>query len=164
MWRFRALPAHLRSGVGSASAAVRERRREQSREIIGRLAQIFPLCFSMDNPQPLRVGLGKEIRRAGLGIPCLALRRALHRYTKGTVYLLQVIEGADRVDLGGRSAGVVSGSEAEFARQLLEQRQPPKARKPVTTVKVEVQSVEVPRRLGLQDLKKAALMRKAAAA
>ena len=93
----------------------------------------------------------------------------MRHYVSNSVYLQRQIAGAPRLDLDGAVAGTVSEEHAAQARERLAgiaARRKRKATK-VETSPVERQppKIEVeppkPRRLGLADLKAAALKRKA---
>ena len=79
------------------------------------LEERFPDCFNRENPRPLKLGIHRDLLLAE-GVAGLfnltAIRRALGRYCARPRYRKSLKEGATRVDLGGRSAGVVTTGDA----------------------------------------------------
>jgi sRNA-binding protein len=111
-------------------------------------------CFSVyqGGRRPLKLKIHLDIQ-AGLGgaITPTELHKALGVYCANDAYLRSSQEGAQRIDLDGNPAGIVTAEEAQHARARLAGR---KAPKPTTS------EPPTPKRLSLADLKAAALARR----
>ena len=126
------------------------------------LAARWPLAFTIyeKHKKPLKIGIDQDIAAALADVIVSPdeLKSALRYYTGNIGYLLACREGVERVDLNGEPAGTVTAAEAAYAAKIAARRRRRAAAKiaakPVTTA---------PPRLGLADLKRAALVRKAAA-
>jgi len=122
--------------------------------VIALLAEMFPKCFSVyqGRRRPLKLKIHLDIQ-AGLGgaITPTELHKALGVYCANDAYLRSSQEGAQRIDLDGNPAGIVTAEEAQDARARLAGR---KAPKPTTS------EPPTPKRLSLADLKAAALARR----
>jgi ProP effector len=122
--------------------------------VIALLAEMFPKCFSVyqGGRRPLKLKIHLDIQ-AGLGgaITPTELHKALGVYCANDAYLRSSQEGAQRIDLDGNPAGIVTAEEAQHARARLAGR---KAPKPTTS------EPPTPKRLSLADLKAAALARR----
>jgi len=148
--------------------------------LLARLCEQFPQAFFAEQAQrrPLKLGIHRDILAAlGDAIDPKDLSIALRIYTANPVYLQRQTAGVARIDLDGNHAGVVSAEEAANAQRMLLARvakqkaakvEKPKAEKPPPVEKLIATKVETepskPRRLGLADLKAAALKRKVVAA
>jgi ProP effector len=137
--------------------------KDQIGEVLKLLCDRFPNCFAMFQARrrPLKIGihhdilavLGDEIDRKILG-------NALRVYVSNVGYLRAQREGADRIDLDGKPADVVTADEAANARRALDgiKAKQLKRRKPEATPAPE----PTPRRDGLAALREAAKRRKTA--
>ena len=105
---------------GPAGGAVLEMSKA-SQDLIATLCDRFPAAFSLKRPQPLKVGIGKEIGKM-LDINPRAVGLALGFYCNRSAYLSACKEGATRVDLDGNPAGTVIERDAAHAEKLLEER------------------------------------------
>jgi sRNA-binding protein len=118
------------------------------------LAETFPRCFSVyeGRRRPLKIGIHKDILAAVDGaLTPLELSKALRAYCANGAYLHSSREGAQRIDLDGNPAGIVTAEESQGAKARLTAR---KAVKPTRS------EPPAPKRLSLTDLKAAALARK----
>jgi ProP effector len=92
----------------------------------------YPHCFNSEDPRPLKVGIGQDLRNAlpeEVSLPIL--HDALAFYVGHPHYLGRVKAGAVRIDLDGNPAGLVQPDEAEYAAKRLERlRQAAKAAPP----------------------------------
>jgi ProP effector len=115
------------------------------------LRQRWPNAFarlSARTPRPLKIGIRDDVIAALPDIPPALISFALGIYTSGVPYRSACIEGAARIDLDGKLAGVVSPDEAAHAREKLQRRRCPKKPKP--------SPAPSPRRITLSDLRAAA--------
>jgi len=161
-------------------------RRTEAAKIIDELAKSFPKAFSTDPSRirPLAVGI-KEMLFQRYRISPGRIVLALRYYTGSAAYLKAIVEGAVRVDLEGAPAGIVTTHHIEHARRRLakitgnhsERLDAPRAglalrapsivrhsvndRSSVKRVVAQRQTASRP--LGLADLKRAAVARRAAA-
>jgi sRNA-binding protein len=125
-------------------------------QILDLLCERFPQTFAR-NPaerRPLQRGIGREtwILLAG-EVGRHALKRVLLAYVTCSEYRVAVVEGAARIDLDGRPSGAVTANEAAQARRPQPAKttpMPPPASTPSSQ----------PKRLSLEDLRKAARERK----
>jgi sRNA-binding protein len=146
-------------------ATPRAARIAAAKALIEQLAERFP-GFSIHEKRrlPLKLGIHNDIiATLGDAVSLRNLKIALHYYTSNFGYLRNIREGAPRVDLDGNSAGEVTASEAEHARQRLEQY----AKRRATTVINKPEQAPVaaapappPGRISLSDLKTAAAARR----
>jgi ProP effector len=114
------------------------------------LASTFPKAFVADD---LIVRIDGAIQRR-------ELRLALTLYCNSVAYLRNCKVGAERIDLDGNAAGVITAAEAEHASGKLKA----KVKKAALATKPQPPPAEAPaRELPLIDLKIAARMRKEAA-
>ena len=87
------------------------------------LAATWPKAFSVEfaGRKPLKVGISKDIAAATEGaITAEELEAAMNLYCGHKGYLKKLREGAQRVDLDGTPAGVVSAEQAAMARRRIE--------------------------------------------
>lgn len=86
------------------------------------LLENFPKTFKV--MKPLKVGIFKDIRALELDDKPsnVWLRRALHLHTSKMHYLEKMIEGAERIDLEGEGAGIVSADEEKNAKTTITER------------------------------------------
>jgi ProP effector len=118
--------------------------------------------------RPLKVGIRNDvIARLDGALTPSELSNALRTYCRNRAYLEHMRPGAIRIDLDGNFAGTVSTDDAkrateELARRLLKaaaRREAAAAAGPVHSSPAPMS--EKPKRLGLADLKQAALARRA---
>ena len=121
-------------------------------QILELLCERFPGTFAR-NPaerQPLQRGIDRAlVARLGGIVSRNALKRVLSIYTACPEYRATLIEGAARIDLDGNPAGAVSAREAAYAL----------APRPAKT-KPAPSTPPAPKRLSLDDLRRAARQRK----
>ena len=96
-----------------------------SKEVIARLAERFPHCFSAEGEaRPLKIGIFQDLVERVQGEMNLSktqLRSALRLYTSSWRYLYGVKAGATRVDLDGNACGELEEQHVEHARKQLEE-------------------------------------------
>jgi ProP effector len=97
-------------------------------EAIKAVSALFPKAFGPR--QPLKYKIHEDLLSAGVEHKVAAA--ALSSHCNNPRYLMNMIEGATRVDLQGQPAGVVTAEEAARAQQRLAERlkQKPVAEKP----------------------------------
>jgi ProP effector len=84
---------------------------------IKELAAAFPAAFALDPTlvRPLKLGIRDDLY-AQSDISHRRIAAALRSYCNSVNYLAAHTEGAERVDLAGKPAGIVTAAEAEHAR------------------------------------------------
>lgn len=96
-----------------------------TKEIINYLAQQFPNCFTIGGEaKPLKIGIFQDIISRLENSELLSktkLRIALRAYTMGWRYLYCIKEGANRVDLDGNPAEVITKEQMQHAQQQLKE-------------------------------------------
>lgn len=93
-----------------------------SNAVIAYLAEKFPLCFSLTEPKPLKIGIFQDLAENLQADPDLSntkLRQAVRKYTSSWAYLSACQAGANRVDLKGEHCGELDQQQAEHAAQRL---------------------------------------------
>jgi ProP effector len=88
-------------------------------EVRAQLVERFPLCFMPKGAEkrPLKIGIRADLYAVeDLGITRARLKVALYDYTRGLKYARNVVEGTERIDLSGASAGLVTADDARSAR------------------------------------------------
>jgi ProP effector len=90
---------------------------------IALLARAFPKCFFILETRrvPLKVGIRADII-AKLGAEPTALQIALQFYTHNKIYLKKLVAGAQRFDLAGEPAGIVTADQEAQAKEILARR------------------------------------------
>ena len=125
-------------------------------QILELLCERFPRTFARDpaGRSPLKRGIDRDLvaRLDGLSSRT-ALKRILGGYTACPEYRAKLIEGAARIDLDGNPAGAVTASEAAYALA-------PKPVKTKLTPATPSAPPPKPKRMSLDDLRKAARQRK----
>lgn len=97
----------------------------KSREVIARLAQMFPNCFFTDRTKirPLKIGILDDLVAALAGdendLSKTQLRHAVKMYTSSWQYLGVCKAGSVRVALDGSDAGVIEEDHIQYAHDRL---------------------------------------------
>jgi sRNA-binding protein len=153
------------------------RRKPHLEAVIELLAERFPKAFFLYERKrvPLKVGIRNDLTAVlGDAIEPKLLNVALRHYFVNIGYQFALKAGRPRYDLDGNVAGQVCAQEAEYALRAiagLKAMREPKKKSPAVTPAPETPAPpppppsppEPPRRLGLSDLRAAALARKASA-
>src|SRR5580704_105483 len=106
------------------------------RTIYGKLRRVTPV-FGPKLFSPLKIGILEDIMRAHSQF-CdeFALRIVLRHHVAKPGYLMKMVAGAQRLDLNGEPAGVVTATQAEFAANRLAKIKPKSAPKAATPASV----------------------------
>lgn len=97
----------------------------KSREVIARLAQMFPNCFFTDRAKirPLKIGILDDLVAATANdenpLSKTQLRHAVKMYTSSWQYLGVCKAGSVRVALDGSDAGIIEEDHIQYARDRL---------------------------------------------
>jgi sRNA-binding protein len=145
--------------------------RDRINEVREQLVARFPKCFMPrgHDKLPLKVGIRRDLHNAISvhDIPPVWVTAALSDYASGPKYLMRIVEGAERIDLNGDPAGVVTRKQAEHAINRLNAPRLYRWRawlaqnKPVILTKLRPldyaelpphKQMEVDKRLGILDL------------
>ncbi|EAW9081156.1 ProQ/FinO family protein [Salmonella enterica] len=81
----------------------------KNRKAVQRLSVLWPELFDLNNPKPLKLGVGKG-----------SLKASLVSYTRSFRYLRALIAGGTRYDLNGQPCGEVTEAQQNDAREALE--------------------------------------------
>jgi ProP effector len=102
--------------------------REQLEESIRELADMYPRCFITNGRMrlPLKIGIEADLRQDDVDEDTIS---AVSFYTQSWNYLQCLQAGAERVDLDGIKAGVVTEQEASAARKRYQEGQAEVARR-----------------------------------
>ncbi len=147
-------------------------------EFITKLAASFPPCFTEDccEPhRPLKTGIRADIVALGV-LTEREAKAALRLYASRTMYQRAIAAGGVRIDLNGNAAGEVTAEEVETAKRLImriKERRAMKAKNAAATKfarraangtpATPAPTPAAPKRLGLSELRAAALARRAQA-
>jgi ProP effector len=98
------------------------RRRELAAETLPILAERFPLSFSLQEShrRPLKIGIDRDLASAVTDISTRAIKDALRFYVGSSKYQRALVHGAERIDLAGAPAGIVSAEAAAQAKASIE--------------------------------------------
>lgn len=102
------------------NAKARNKNREANQAAVALLVNEYPETFSSEEPKPLKIGIQEDLvseEKVSRG----KIKRALATYVRNPRYLQSLVEGADRVDLKGESAGKVSAEEEVHAKAKLDE-------------------------------------------
>lgn len=84
------------------------------------LRERYPALFVAADPQPLKIGIHRDLLERHPELDLSGLKRALTLHTNRFSYQKALTKpGATRVDLDGQPAGEVTAEQAEMARQRL---------------------------------------------
>jgi ProP effector len=111
----------------AAQVAAYEKGREEMKRralaMLETLAQHFPKCFNLEQPQPLKIGIAEDVLAAMPGVSQTDLNIALKAYTNTPAYYrAMMVQGAERIDLNGKPVGAVKAPHAGFAKHKLRRR------------------------------------------
>ncbi|WP_419413619.1 ProQ/FINO family protein [Pontibacter sp. JAM-7] len=84
------------------------------------LIDAYPKTFDRQNVRPLKIGIQEDLVAEGK-IAKNKIKRALASYVRSLSYYRSLREGAERIDLSGEAAGVVTQPESEHARDKLKE-------------------------------------------
>ena len=140
-------------------------------ETIDKLAELYPLAFFVKgrNRRPLKLDIIKDL--VG-GMPERELENALQFYTRSHWYFYTMRkEGTERINLAGEPLGLVTADEAKDAvagmkacqlrmDRRRQKREAEAAQLPITETAQPIAETAQPKRLGLSELKAAAMARR----
>jgi ProP effector len=143
--------------------------RDQVNATIALLAEKYPRTFSLcpHRRRPLKLKIHVDILQELAGVITEdELNRAMQFYTWSIGYLRNSVAGAWRYDLAGNPVGAVTRTEDVHARMKLAAIKKKMAQRKAEkeAEKRAAEEALKPKRLGLADLKRAALARKQQAA
>lgn len=91
------------------------------------LVTLFPKVFNLKSTKPLKVGIGKDIRKMiaekGLDIPNSQISTGLMAYTQTEAYQKSLVEFCSRFNLDGLVDGEVTDKQRERAKKKLDELQ-----------------------------------------
>lgn len=90
---------------------------------VNMLVALCPQLFNVESPKPLKVGIGKDVRRLirdkGLDIPNNQISIGLMAYTQAEAYQRALSEGGLRFGLDGQPCGEVTDEQKVRAKRKL---------------------------------------------
>ena len=110
----------------AARRELQKQRQERQKGAITWLTQTFPACFNLDHPQPLKIGITKDLIEFAKGrdrteTPShLSLRKTLNFYTQRRQYHQAILNAPHRCDLDGKAAQEITPEERTHAQAKLE--------------------------------------------
>lgn len=111
--------------------AKRKKEYEANRKALDELCSLYPEVFNTASPKPLQIGIHKAIAEDGK-LSKTRIRRALNLYVRMRRYIACLKDGAERVTIGGKAAGLVTAEEAQHAVEKVAEIDKKRAkRKPV---------------------------------
>ncbi|MBV5311154.1 ProQ/FINO family protein [Chromatium okenii] len=99
------------------------------------LVALYPACFDLSKPRPLKIRIYQDLREAGH--TARAVNGAMYVYCNRRAYLRAMEAGAVRIDLQGQPAGEVTEVEAAAAREKWTQLNLARLRKPKRPKKIK---------------------------
>jgi ProP effector len=151
------------SNAKSKKRARREAWRAARSDVLLTLHQRFPDAFARLNARsrrPLKVGIHADIAAALPDLTGIEISRALQFYCRDRRYRTGCIEGAERIGLDGKPAGIVTAAEAEHAKRAIAAIESKLERRRERRTAPTPPSPSPPKRLSLSDLRAAATARK----
>jgi sRNA-binding protein len=112
---------HTGSQPSITAQTKRKAQRAAGIGVLVTLMQNFPNVFapfSAWKRLPLKIGIHEDIIAAMPGVAVSDIGTAMRIYTTTHAYLRGLIEGAERIDLAGQPAGIVTADAAELARDI----------------------------------------------
>lgn len=99
----------------------------RGQEAIARLITHWPQLFSLDHPQPLKIGIADDIladiKACELDLTRARVSAALMFYTQNAAYQEAVLTGGSRFDLSGQPCGEITAEQQTHASRQLEKWQ-----------------------------------------
>ncbi len=154
-----------------ASIKPKTRRNTMSCRMKDVLIQELPNCFKKgDQKLPLCLGIHIQVHthyKDETRFEPKLIQKGLNKYCSGTNYLSKIIEGVPRIDIHGKSVGIVTAEEATYSLHELQKRKDQQQKKMVEKAqallkKTETQQPplqpskpkEMPKPISLEELKK----------
>lgn len=97
----------------------RHKRYAAAKKLTDALKATYPTVFSSAKPQPLAIGIEKEIFKLHPEFSLPILKLALLLWTRREKYLAAVIAGENRYALDGSISGTIQASEKEYSQTKL---------------------------------------------
>jgi sRNA-binding protein len=157
--------ADIAQNQSQSQAPDRQAQREAALQTLAALAELYPACFVADKSKPhrpLKRGIHRDLIDRGILRPN-ECRLVFLLYVTRRQYQKALAASGPRVDLDGNVDGEVTAEEIENARRVMvrinaQMRERQRAAREQGAP--EAPPSEAPRRLGLSDLKRAAVERR----
>lgn len=123
----KAVPSKPSPEDKTAKLEIQKQRLERQKQAIKWLTQTFPDCFNLDHPQPLKIGITKDLiefskSQNSTETPShLSLRKTLNFYTQRRQYHQAILHAPHRYDLDGKAVQKITPEERSHAQEKLEQ-------------------------------------------
>lgn len=103
------------------------------KEALAWLCEMYPNCFNLKDPKPLKIGITKDILAAMSSEPTdhpsiLSIRQAIHHYTCNMLYHQAMLSNAHRIDLEGQTADEITDQARTHAQGWIEVKELAKQR------------------------------------
>ncbi len=102
------------------SAKAKSKNRAANMAALQLLIDAYPKVFDRQNVRPLKIGIQEDLVADGK-IAKNKIKRALASYVRSLNYYRSLREGAERIDLKGEAAGLVTQSESDHAKEKLKE-------------------------------------------
>ena len=109
------------NGTPAKSPSSKSKNRAANQAAIAQISELYPNTFNREAVKPLKIGIQEDLlveEKLSKG----KIKRALASYVRAPAYYKSLVEGAERVDLKGEPAGIVTAQEAEHAKKMLKQQ------------------------------------------
>jgi len=153
------------SQTPASQAQDRQAQREVALQTLAALAELYPACFVADKSRPhraLKRGIHRDLIDRSILRPD-EYRLVFLLYVTRRQYQKALAAGGSRFDLDGNVDGEVTGEEIKNARRMMVRINAQMKERQRAAIEQETPKAppsEAPRRLGLSDLKRAAVERR----
>lgn len=106
--------------VTDQPSRTKNKNRAANRVALQQLMEAYPQVFDRKHMRPLKIGIQEDLIADGK-LSKTKIKRGLASYVHAQSYYRALREGANRIDIQGQSAGVVSKDESEYARTKLKE-------------------------------------------
>jgi len=106
--------------VVNKAPKAKSKNRAANMAALQQLMEAYPKTFDRKNVRPLKIGIQEDLV-ADEKVAKNKIKRALASYVRALNYYRSLREGAERIDINGEAAGVVTKEESEHAKQKLKE-------------------------------------------
>ncbi|MEM5535442.1 ProQ/FinO family protein [Neptuniibacter pectenicola] len=106
--------------VVNKAPKAKSKNRAANMAALQQLMEAYPKTFDRKNVRPLKIGIQEDLI-ADEKVAKNKIKRALASYVRALNYYRSLREGAERIDINGEAAGLVTKEESEHAKQKLKE-------------------------------------------
>lgn len=106
--------------VVSKTPKAKSKNRAANMAALQLLMETYPKTFDRGNVRPLKIGIQEDLV-ADEKVAKNKIKRALASYVRSLNYYRSLREGAERVDINGEAAGLVTKEESAYAKDKLKE-------------------------------------------